>query len=172
MWPVTDDTALIDANAGIRLFTTFGIRGDASETPLGSLSCTSTISSRDPLVWFSPCSTSWTGDLVGLANHPHLRWRNVLVEAHPDWPMAAPQSGQQYVYRSVAPQLQCSDFLAESLFRSLRFLPSGYVVPLNAKQGSRLPDSPYHIFYNLYKPSTPFKKTTPPPPDFSVVVVK
>jgi len=31
--------------------------------------------------------------------------------------------------------------------------------------------SPFEIFFNLYKPSTPFRKTAPGPPDFSVVVV-
>ncbi|PCH39798.1 hypothetical protein WOLCODRAFT_66993 [Wolfiporia cocos MD-104 SS10] len=58
-----------------------------------------------------------------------------------------------------------------SIFSSLRFLPSGHDVPLHVKgiPGSLL--SPYEIFFNLYKPSTPFKKTAPPPPDFSVVVV-
>ena len=32
--------------------------------------------------------------------------------------------------------------------------------------------SPYKIFYNLYKPNTPFKKSAPPPPDFQIVVIK
>ncbi|KAI0087018.1 tRNA-splicing endonuclease subunit sen54 N-term-domain-containing protein [Irpex rosettiformis] len=56
-----------------------------------------------------------------------------------------------------------------SVFKSLRFLPSGYSVPLHVKP----PETPssYQIFYNLYKPSTPFKKTAPPAPDFSIVVI-
>ncbi|OBZ69005.1 putative tRNA-splicing endonuclease subunit sen54 [Grifola frondosa] len=58
-----------------------------------------------------------------------------------------------------------------SVFKSLRFLPSGHDVPLQVKKTPSSPPSPYEIFYNLYKPSTPFKKTAPPPPDFSVVVV-
>ncbi|OSC97513.1 hypothetical protein PYCCODRAFT_1419435 [Trametes coccinea BRFM310] len=59
-----------------------------------------------------------------------------------------------------------------SLFKSLRFLPSGHNVPLHIKsRDPEAPPSPYRIFYHLYKPSTPFKKTAPPPPDFSVVVV-
>ncbi len=62
--------------------------------------------------------------------------------------------------------------LAESLFKSLRFLPSGYDVPLHVQRAPEAPSTPYQIFYNLYKPSTPFKKTAPPLPDFSVVVVK
>ncbi|KZT65818.1 hypothetical protein DAEQUDRAFT_730993 [Daedalea quercina L-15889] len=64
--------------------------------------------------------------------------------------------------------LQISD--TRSLFRSLRFLPGGHDVPLHVKVSPRV-TSPYEIFYNVYKPSTPFKKTAPPPPDYSVVVV-
>ncbi|EAU86300.1 hypothetical protein CC1G_08024 [Coprinopsis cinerea okayama7 len=56
------------------------------------------------------------------------------------------------------------------IFRSLRFIPSGHSVPL--KNTTALPpSSPYKIFYNIYKPSTPFKKSNPPPPDFQMVVV-
>ena len=62
--------------------------------------------------------------------------------------------------------------LEASLFKSLRFLLSGYDVPLHIHRAPDAPASPYQIFYNLYKPSTPFKKTAPPPPDFQVVVVK
>ncbi|KAI1790188.1 tRNA-splicing endonuclease subunit sen54 N-term-domain-containing protein [Ganoderma leucocontextum] len=58
-----------------------------------------------------------------------------------------------------------------SLFHSLRFLPAGYNVPLHIHQAQETWASPYQIFYNLYKPSTPFKKTAPPPPDFQVVIV-
>ncbi|KAF7422970.1 tRNA-splicing endonuclease subunit sen54 [Pleurotus ostreatus] len=56
----------------------------------------------------------------------------------------------------------------EFIYKSLRFIPSGHNAPLHVKHTSA---SPYKIFYHLYKPSTPFKKTSPPPPDFSVVVV-
>ncbi|KAG6868081.1 hypothetical protein C0993_007758 [Termitomyces sp. T159_Od127] len=31
--------------------------------------------------------------------------------------------------------------------------------------------SPYQIFYNLYKPSTSFKRSAPPVPDFQIVVI-
>ncbi|TBU29977.1 tRNA-splicing endonuclease subunit sen54 N-term-domain-containing protein [Dichomitus squalens] len=58
-----------------------------------------------------------------------------------------------------------------SLFKSLRFLSSGYDVPLHIQQTPSAPASSYRLFYNLYKPSNPFKKTAPPPPDFQVVVV-
>ncbi len=65
-----------------------------------------------------------------------------------------------------------SRFEPVSLFKSLRFLPSGHSAPLHIQHTPETPPSPYQVFYHLYKPSTPFKKTAPPPPDFSVVVVK
>ncbi|KAI0826935.1 tRNA-splicing endonuclease subunit sen54 N-term-domain-containing protein [Trametes gibbosa] len=58
-----------------------------------------------------------------------------------------------------------------SLYKSLRFLPSGHSTPLHIQPTPDAPPSSYQIFYHLYKPSTPFKKTAPPPPDFSIVVV-
>ncbi|KAI0632259.1 tRNA-splicing endonuclease subunit sen54 N-term-domain-containing protein [Trametes polyzona] len=57
------------------------------------------------------------------------------------------------------------------LFKSLRFLPSGHKTPLQIQSAPAASPTPYQIFFHLYKPSTPFKKTAPPPPDFSVVVV-
>ena len=57
-----------------------------------------------------------------------------------------------------------------SLFSALRFLPYGHGSKLHVKK--TVEPSPYEFFFNLYKPSTPFKKTFPPAPDFSVVVVK
>ena len=65
-------------------------------------------------------------------------------------------------------------YLAAALFRSLRFMPAGHSVPLNFSQSvlETRKSTAYRIFYNLYKPSTPFKKSAPPPPDFQIVVVK
>ncbi|KAF4617922.1 hypothetical protein D9613_005767 [Agrocybe pediades] len=59
------------------------------------------------------------------------------------------------------------------IYRSLRFMSSGHKVPLKSAQAtlSKRDTSPYKIFFNLYKPSTPFKKSAPPPPDFQVVVI-
>ncbi|PPQ85172.1 hypothetical protein CVT25_004179 [Psilocybe cyanescens] len=57
-----------------------------------------------------------------------------------------------------------------SLFRAMRFLPAGHRVPL--KTVGPKETSPYQIFFNLYKPSTPFKKSAPSPPDFQIVVIK
>ncbi|KAF8887144.1 tRNA-splicing endonuclease subunit sen54 N-term-domain-containing protein, partial [Infundibulicybe gibba] len=66
-------------------------------------------------------------------------------------------------------------FLA-ALFRSLRFIPAGHHLHLQScntkkQEEVRRQTSPYQIFYNIYKPSTPFKKSAPPAPDFQVVVV-
>ncbi|KAI0786203.1 tRNA-splicing endonuclease subunit sen54 N-term-domain-containing protein [Abortiporus biennis] len=58
-----------------------------------------------------------------------------------------------------------------SVFRSLRFLPGGHGAPLHVKPIQDSSSSPYEIFYNIYKPSTNLKKSSPPAPDFSVVVV-
>ncbi|KAI0304496.1 tRNA-splicing endonuclease subunit sen54 N-term-domain-containing protein [Multifurca ochricompacta] len=60
-----------------------------------------------------------------------------------------------------------------STFKTLRFFPSGHSVPLWSRtRGSPEDDpSPYEVFYHLYKPNAPYRKTAPPPPDFSVVVV-
>ncbi|PGH17097.1 hypothetical protein AJ80_04970 [Polytolypa hystricis UAMH7299] len=33
------------------------------------------------------------------------------------------------------------------------------------------PSSPYHLAYNVYKPSTPFRKSNPPTPDFRLAVI-
>ena len=64
--------------------------------------------------------------------------------------------------------------LSGSLYKSLRLIPSGHAVPLRSSQSTldTRSISPYRIFYNLYKPSTPFKKSSPPAPDFQIVVVK
>lgn len=61
------------------------------------------------------------------------------------------------------------------LFRSMRFISAGYSIPLHhpniKKQKEDKKASPYQIFFNLYKPSTPFKRSAPPPPDFQIVVI-
>lgn len=60
-----------------------------------------------------------------------------------------------------------------SIFRALRFIPHGHNVPLKAKPQSPLTeDSPYVHFFNVYKPNTPYKKTSPPVPDFAISVVR
>jgi tRNA-splicing endonuclease subunit Sen54 len=59
-----------------------------------------------------------------------------------------------------------------SLFKRIRFMTAGHSVPLKLLNGASKNSSPYQIFFNLYKPSTPFKKSAPPPPDFQVVVIK
>ncbi|KAI9443121.1 tRNA-splicing endonuclease subunit sen54 N-term-domain-containing protein [Lactarius indigo] len=58
-----------------------------------------------------------------------------------------------------------------SIFKTLRFLSSGHAVPLLSHALSSDPPSTYEIFYHLYKPNTSYRKTAPPQPDFSIVVV-
>lgn len=58
-----------------------------------------------------------------------------------------------------------------SIFKTLRFLSSGHAVPLPSRTRSGDTPSHYEIFYHLYKPNTPYRKTAPPRPDFSIVVV-
>jgi tRNA-splicing endonuclease subunit Sen54 len=52
----------------------------------------------------------------------------------------------------------------------------GHAVPLHhpniEKRNEDRKTSPYQIFFNLYKPSTSFKKSAPSPPDFQIVVIK
>ncbi|KAG9315968.1 tRNA-splicing endonuclease subunit sen54 N-term-domain-containing protein [Chiua virens] len=64
----------------------------------------------------------------------------------------------------------------QDLFRALRFVPRGHTIPLHLPAVTPEPaltstPSPYRIFFHVYKPSTPFRKTAPPVPDFYVVVV-
>ncbi|THH30528.1 hypothetical protein EUX98_g3655 [Antrodiella citrinella] len=58
-----------------------------------------------------------------------------------------------------------------SMFKSLRVIPSGHSTPLQVSAPDTQQPSIYDIFYNVYKPATPFKKTAPSKPDFQIVVV-
>lgn len=58
------------------------------------------------------------------------------------------------------------------VLKSLRVIPAGYSVASHFSRATPVaPSSPYKIFYNMYKPSTNFRKTTPPQPDFQIVVI-
>jgi len=58
-----------------------------------------------------------------------------------------------------------------SMFSQLRLFRSGYSLPLYRTPLQEASNTPYKVFYNLYKPGIPFAKTNPRPPDFSIVVV-
>jgi tRNA-splicing endonuclease subunit Sen54 len=92
-----------------------------------------------------------------------------LVETPSNKPMVRYQHGLSYVHfqRCFNPHALILDI--GSIFRSMRFIRNGHDVPLKVR---RKPSSPYDFFFNLYKPSTPYKKTSPPIPDFTVTVVK
>ena len=53
-------------------------------------------------------------------------------------------------------------------------MPAGHAIPLESSESTSKAkvSSPYRIFFNIYKPSTAFKKSAPPPPDFHLVVIK
>jgi tRNA-splicing endonuclease subunit Sen54 len=55
-----------------------------------------------------------------------------------------------------------------SILSSLRALQVGHTHAVPPPKE----DSPFEIFYNIYKPNTPLRKTAPPPPDFQCVVVE
>ncbi|KAG2147403.1 tRNA-splicing endonuclease subunit sen54 N-term-domain-containing protein [Suillus bovinus] len=58
------------------------------------------------------------------------------------------------------------------VFKSLRVIPAGHsVAPYSSRTTPVAPSSPYKIFYNMYKPSTNFRKSAPPQPDFQIVVI-
>ncbi|KAF9223005.1 hypothetical protein BS17DRAFT_880949 [Gyrodon lividus] len=69
------------------------------------------------------------------------------------------------------------------IFKALRFVPCSYSLPLHFPSAEPKPaplskspasapvSSPYKVFFHVYKPSTPFRKTAPPAPDFYVVVI-
>ncbi|KAJ7647081.1 tRNA-splicing endonuclease subunit sen54 N-term-domain-containing protein [Roridomyces roridus] len=59
-----------------------------------------------------------------------------------------------------------------SIFRSLRFIPSGHGVPLlPIKSEPAANPSPYHLFFNVHKPGTSYRKTLPALPDYQIVVI-
>ncbi|KIJ64666.1 hypothetical protein HYDPIDRAFT_175586 [Hydnomerulius pinastri MD-312] len=112
----------------------------------------------------------------------------VLTRADPptiDYPVAAPPSlpitrsldQPRTVWHRLAALFSRLD-----VFKALRFIPCGHLVPLHKSSLSEtrsIPSpesvasasSPYKVFFHVYKPSTPFRKTAPPAPDFYVVVV-
>ncbi|KAG1735189.1 tRNA-splicing endonuclease subunit sen54 N-term-domain-containing protein [Suillus lakei] len=60
-----------------------------------------------------------------------------------------------------------------TVFKSLRVIPAGHSIPPYSSHATPVaPSSPYKIFYNMYKPSTNFRKTTPPQPDFQIVLTE
>lgn len=58
------------------------------------------------------------------------------------------------------------------MFAHLRLFKPGFSLPLHRQPQQDEPDTPYKVFYNLYKPGVAFAKTNPRPPDFQIVVVK
>ena len=99
----------------------------------------------------------------------HLVMKSITL----DWWHPTKLGGQLQLQSVPAcPQSQQLFLWSESIFRSLRFIPSGHKTPLFQSKActSQVTNSPYRIFYNVYKPNIPFKKSAPGKPDFQVVV--
>ena len=123
---------------------------------------------RTFLSWLVRPSTTWWRPLVHqrwLHHNMDYRTRALLLSFAP-----SPCSQQTDALTKIA-----------SIFKTLRFMPSGHSVPLRSQRQTSSPadddddddgPSPYEIFYHLHKPNTPYRKTAPPPPEFSIVVVK
>jgi tRNA-splicing endonuclease subunit Sen54 len=114
----------------------------------------------------SPISRLWSWFV-----QPSRTWWRPLV--HRRWPHHNMDYREQ-IFVSDDLQWKVKYFLLASIFKTLRFLSSGHAVPLPSSAQCFTEDSPspYEIFYHLYKPNTPYRKTAPPQPDFSIVVVK
>ncbi|THC98657.1 hypothetical protein EYZ11_001860 [Aspergillus tanneri] len=54
------------------------------------------------------------------------------------------------------------------IYRKLAFIPWYDPVALTAQPRT---SPPFRVVFHIYKPSTPFRKTAPPPPDFRIAVV-
>jgi tRNA-splicing endonuclease subunit Sen54 len=55
------------------------------------------------------------------------------------------------------------------VYRRLALVPAED--PATARSSQSTTTAPYRIAYHVYKPSTPFKKSAPPEPDFRIAVV-
>ncbi|CCO33893.1 putative tRNA-splicing endonuclease subunit sen54 AltName: Full=tRNA-intron endonuclease sen54 [Rhizoctonia solani AG-1 IB] len=65
-------------------------------------------------------------------------------------------------------------FTNGSMFQPLRTMVSGHDVPLRRKElgtSSPVRDATFKVFWNVWKPSTPWRKLDVPKPDFEVAVV-
>lgn len=113
----------------------------------------------------------WTSKLRQLFSSSSDWWRPLTISRWLHHDKNYRQSPASLFLRRLA-QLA----LIAHLFRSLRFMSAGHGIPLHHPDPEKRREiqmaSPYKIFYNLYKPNTPFKKSAPPPPDFQIVVIK
>lgn len=57
------------------------------------------------------------------------------------------------------------------LFARIRVIPSGHSLPLHTAHLRQNEDSPYRIFFDVYKPGHIFRKSERPAPDFQVAIV-
>jgi tRNA-splicing endonuclease subunit Sen54 len=64
---------------------------------------------------------------------------------------------------------QCLNLMAGGLYQGIRHILSR---SHSLQRSVPSPKAPYTVFFNVYKPITPFRKTTPPQPDYQIVVVE
>ncbi|KAL4762510.1 tRNA-splicing endonuclease subunit sen54 N-term-domain-containing protein [Aspergillus foveolatus] len=57
----------------------------------------------------------------------------------------------------------------DSIFRRLSIIP--YYDPVTLASSSPSPELPYAVVWHVYKPSTNFRKSAPPSPDFKIAVI-
>ncbi|EUC54156.1 tRNA-splicing endonuclease subunit sen54 [Rhizoctonia solani AG-3 Rhs1AP] len=65
-------------------------------------------------------------------------------------------------------------FTNTSVFKSLRTMASGHDIPLRQYRpdsSTSNGDTPFKVFWNVWKPSTPWRKLDVPKPDFEIAVV-
>lgn len=79
---------------------------------------------------------------------------------------APPQPGNRTCGPLVTPGLYRN---YNDVFRALALIPNHD--PSQQPQIAPNPAPPFHICYDVYKPSTPYKKSAPPEPDFRLAVV-
>lgn len=109
----------------------------------------------------STSPTSPTPTHTKTSSPPSLLSRLLSFIANPHRGIASPAHGPL-----LAPGLYRS---YNDIFRGLSLIP--YHIPKAAGVPTPEPTGPYTIAYHVWRPSTPFKKSLPPPPDFRICVL-
>jgi tRNA-splicing endonuclease subunit Sen54 len=122
--------------------------------------------------------TGWLEKIFLFLSFPFTSMARLMHSSHIDWwkPVSLqglkPTSSCLFRLHHVSAVYTDACDVA-SLFQAIRRIasPAGHAVPLIQDTSSNS-KSPYKVFYNLYKPVTPYKKTAPAEPDFEVVVIE
>ena len=68
-----------------------------------------------------------------------------------------------------APGCRSANLRLDDIYRKLSIIP--WHDPTAPRSESRPTSPPFRVVFHVYKPSTPFRKSAPPPADFRVAVV-